>query len=99
MNNFIDGVVMTAFCISGLFFLRFWRKSRDRFFLLFALSFWIMGINRLFMVLIVSDRTVPNENHAGLYVIRLIAFAIVILAIIDKNRGSRSSVPPADGPP
>ncbi len=97
MNNFIDGAIMMGFCVGALCFLKFWRRTRDRFFLWFSLAFWIMAVNRLFMVILTPDRTVPNEHHALLYVVRLIAFAILLLAIVEKNRQPRGgAAPPID---
>lgn len=91
MNTFIDGAIMMAFCVAALCFLKFWRRTHDRFFLWFSLAFWIMAINRLFMVLLAPDRLVPDEKHAMLYVVRLVAFAILLLAIFEKNRKPRST--------
>ncbi len=36
-----------GFAVAGTFFLRFWRKTRDRLFILFALSFFLMAANRV----------------------------------------------------
>jgi hypothetical protein len=90
MNNFIDGAIMMGFCVAGLCFLKFWRRSRDRFFLWFSLAFWIMAVNRLFLMILSPDRRVPSEDHAILYVVRLVAFSILLLAIVEKNRKPRA---------
>lgn len=76
---------MGSFVI-GVFFLRFWRHGRDRFFLLFALSFFIEGLNRLGQGL----SSVPNEGNIERYSVRLAAFVLVLAAILHKNR-TRSS--------
>ncbi|HEY3243733.1 MAG TPA: DUF5985 family protein [Phycisphaerae bacterium] len=72
--------VMAAFVI-GLFFLRFWKKSRDRLFVYFSLAFWMMGLN--WVALAFSQR---DEAQTALYIIRLLAFGIILLGIWDKNR-------------
>ena len=85
LNYFINGAVMFAFLIAGLFFLRFWRKTRDRLFLLFAASFFVLGVNRLSL----SMTQPENEARNVFYIIRLIAFALILYAIIDKNRATK----------
>ena len=85
MNDVLIGGVATASIVAGLFFFRFWRTTRDRFFLFFALSFWIEGVNRLVLWHWVG----PNEDAPGYYLIRVIAYGLIIAAIIDKNRAPR----------
>lgn len=76
----IAGASAALAAVAALFFLRFWRQSRDRFFGLFAAAFALIAVNRL--VLTVVDR----EHDAWIYVIRLAAFLLIIVAIVDKNR-------------
>jgi hypothetical protein len=76
------GAVMMACFVASVFFLRFWRATHDRFFLFFAISFAIQGINRLMM----GFGNYSSENEPLIYGIRLIAFLIILYAIIDKNR-------------
>lgn len=71
--------------VAGLFFLRFWKRSRDRLFILFALAFWILAGQRLALAL-----TAKNiEDDTIFYVVRLLAFVLILVAIIDKNRSSK----------
>ena len=86
MILFLDGVIMMAFCTAGFLFLRFWSRTRDRLFMLFSLAFWIMAVNRLMLAFTEHGNAMPNEHRAGLYFVRLVAFGIVLAAIIDKNR-------------
>jgi hypothetical protein len=88
LNAFINGAVMMGFCVAGLFFLRFWRKTRDRLFLLFAASFFVLGANRFGLSLTEPD----YERRDLFYLVRLIAFALILFAIIDKNRAARRKV-------
>jgi hypothetical protein len=90
MNDFLVGGISTASLAAGLFFFRFWRTSRDRFFLFFALSFWIEGVNRL----LVFDWVGPAEDAPVYYIVRLVAYGLIIAAIVDKNRARRPSRPP-----
>ena len=89
INDILVGGIATASLAAGLFFLRFWRTTGDRFFLFFAFSFWIEGINRLVLWHWVG----PNEDAAGYYLIRVIAYGLIIAAIVDKNRARSHRVP------
>jgi hypothetical protein len=85
MENFLSGAVAMASLVAGLFFFRFWWKSRDRFFLYFAVSFWLEGVNRSYLVL-------GGEMQGAFpvyYGIRLISYGLILLAIWDKNRPLR----------
>ena len=85
MGPVLIGGIATACLVAALFFLRYWRVSRDRFFLLFALSFAIEGVNRVVLYLYVG----PDEYGPFYYLIRLVAYGLILAAIIDKNRGPR----------
>ena len=83
MNELLAGGIATASLVAGLFFLRFWRQTRDRFFLFFAFSFLIEGLNRFALY------TLAGLNDAApiYYIIRLVAYGLIVVAIVDKNRG------------
>ena len=89
MNELLAGGIATASLIAGLFFLRFWRQTRDRFFLFFALSFLIEGVNRFVLYAMAG----LNDQHPIYYVIRLVAYGLIIWAIIDKNLKNRGGRP------
>jgi hypothetical protein len=82
MNQMLIGAIAIASFTVGLFFLRFWRTTCDRFFLFFALSFWIEGVNR------VLQGTIEGwgEESPACYLVRLLAYGLIIVAILDKNR-------------
>jgi len=82
VNNVILGAVAMGSLLAALFFLRFWRTTGDRFFLLFALAFAIDAVNRC----ILSVIGVSAEYEPLFYGSRLITFGLIIIAIIDKNR-------------
>jgi hypothetical protein len=71
-----------GYLVAGLFFLRFWRQTHDRLFLIFSVSFWMLGIQRL---LLGAAEPAP-ESRTGFYLIRLAAFLLILSAIVDKNR-------------
>jgi hypothetical protein len=69
MNQMLTGAIAVASLLVGLFFFRFWRHTRDRFFLYFALSFWLEAANRVALAMWAG----ANENAALFYSNRLIA--------------------------
>lgn len=81
MEHFIRGAIAMGFAVAGLFFLRFWKETRDRLFGFFALAFFVLSINRAVITFAGLNSDVPYT----LYVIRLIAFLIILYAIVDKN--------------
>lgn len=81
MEEFIMGTIAMASLTAGLFFLRFWKETGDRLFAIFAFAFWLLALTRV--MLTVSAH--PTEHHF-IYWIRLVAFGLILFAIIDKNR-------------
>jgi hypothetical protein len=80
--DLMSGAIVMGYAVAGLFFLRFWRQTRDRLFLIFAIAFWLLGAQRLALVLTAQ----LIESHTWLYLVRLFAFLLIFLAIVDKNR-------------
>ncbi len=81
MFDFVSGLITMGFLISGLFFLRYWQRSRDFLFLAFALAFWLLAANQALLVLTQT----MIEERSWIYLLRLLAFALIIFAIIRKN--------------
>jgi hypothetical protein len=81
----ISGAIVMGYAVVGLFFLRFWRETRDRLFLIFSVAFFILALQQ---VLLVFTRHMV-ESATGLYLMRLFAFLLILGAIADKNRGGR----------
>ena len=82
MEEFIMGAIGMASTVVSLFFLRFWRDTGDRLFALFSLSFFLLGITRVGLAL--SPDYIEGSTHW--YWVRLVAFLIILAAIVDKNR-------------
>ena len=82
MIDLLSGILVALDAVAGLFFLRFWRASRDRLFALFGAAFFILAVQRL---LLSVTRSV-FEDQVAFYTLRLLAFVIIIVAIVDKNR-------------
>ena len=89
LNLMLIGAITMACFTASLFFLRFWRTTRDRFFLFFAISFAMEGCARILVGLTLDS----SEQQPLFYLIRLVAFLIILYAIIDKNLGKRSRKP------
>jgi len=86
MKVFVWGVLAMASLVVALFFLRYWRATRERLFVFFSLAFLGMAVN--WTVLAVVNHPVDEAGQEHAYVIRLVAFVILIIGIIDKNRRS-----------
>lgn len=82
IDGFLLGVIAACSIIAGVFFLRFWRDTRDSLFLAFAAAFIIEGLNRAAMLLLQQ----PNEGHLWVYLVRFFAFLLIIAGIVAKNR-------------
>ena len=85
LRGFLLGVIAASSMVAGLFFIRFWRETRDTLFLAFACAFLIEGLNRT-AVLFLSD---PSEGSPWVYIVRLIAFLLILAGILKKNYGAR----------
>lgn len=79
MNDFLHGAITLASLAISLFFLRFWRSTRERLFLLFSAAFWLLALHWMLASLWPS---LTGPAH----VLRFIAFALIALAVLDKNR-------------
>jgi len=82
LNDFLSGAVTFGFLVAGLFFLSFWKKTRDPLFISFALAFWLLGLNQA----LIAITDIPVEERSWLYLLRLAAFGLIIVSIIRKNR-------------
>lgn len=95
MNSieFISGIYMATFAASGVFFLKFWLASRDRFFLYFCLACWLLAIERVALLFVGGYAMLPHavsgEARSYVHIFRLVAFALMLIAVIRKNRVSK----------
>lgn len=81
LNGFLLGVIATASFTAGLIFLKYWRRTRDSLFLSFAIAFIVEAANRTCLLFI--DK--PNEGKPVIYLVRLVVFMVLLIAIIRKN--------------
>jgi uncharacterized membrane protein HdeD (DUF308 family) len=82
LEGFLLGVIVTASLAAAAFFFKFWKRTRDSLFLAFGAAFLIEGLNR--MAFLLMER--PNEGSPAIYTVRLLAFLLIVAAIIRKNR-------------
>lgn len=86
MTELLSGILTAGYALAGLHFLKFRQKTGDRLFLIFAIAFWVLAIQRVSLVLL-SD---VEEAIVYLYMLRVVAFVLIIGAIVDKNRAGNA---------
>ena len=79
---FLQSITATGGWVAGVFFARFFRESRDRLFVFFAIAFWLLAIS--WGLLALFDPT--DEARPYVYGLRLVAFGLIIVGMLDKNR-------------
>jgi hypothetical protein len=85
LTSFLAGATVMGFALAGLFFLRFWTRTRDQLFLAFTLSFWLLGISQALL----TFSNVPVEERTPLYLLRLAAFMLILVAVWRKNAAAK----------
>jgi|1185.fasta_scaffold152275_2 hypothetical protein len=89
ISQFISGAVMMGFILIGYFFFRFWRKTHDSLFAVFAASFWVLAIERILLLITVSglaQHSALEEFRPYVYWVRFSAFMLIIIGFYLKNR-------------
>jgi hypothetical protein len=79
---FLQAVNATAALIAGLFFMRFWRDSRDSLFAFFGAAFWLLALSWALLAFVGPT----DESRPYIYAIRLVAFGLLIVGMVNKNR-------------
>ena len=82
LSDFLSGAIVMGFIVSGLFFLRFWKRTGETLFIAFALAFWLLGLTQALL----SFTDIPVEERSWLYLLRLAAFLLILASIWIKNR-------------
>ena len=83
VNMFLAGMVCAGFLLAGLFFARFWVRSRDSLFLAFTAAFWLLALNQALVALVPE----PEDKQTWFYLLRVAAFLLIAVAIVRKNAG------------
>lgn len=81
MSDFLTGIVAMGFSVASVFFLRFWVRTQDSLFMIFAVSFGLLALEQG----LVAWQGVYREEHAWTYLLRLAAFVLIIVAVVRKN--------------
>jgi uncharacterized membrane protein len=82
MDPFLSGAVVMGFAVACLLFLSYWRRTRQRLFLTFAASFFLLAVNYAWLAI----TEIPVEERSPLFLVRLLAFGLIIVAIYQSNR-------------
>ena len=85
MIDFLSGAVTLAYILASTYFVHFWRRTADRLFLAFALAFALLALNQLAVFVMGVD----DERYNYAYVLRVLGFVLILLAIVDKNWSAR----------
>jgi hypothetical protein len=83
--SYLGGAVTLGYLVAGAFFLRFWRKTRDRLFFAFAFAFALLSVNQVFSTFLGAG----DENVVYAYLLRVLGFILILAAIVDKNLSTR----------
>ena len=81
MRAFVAGLLTMGYLVAALYFLRFWKRSGERLFVFFALAFALLATQRMGLILLTFDST-------WLYALRLLAFVLLLVGILEKNRSA-----------
>ena len=84
---FFAGALAMGFLVASAFFARFWRRTGDGLFAAFAAAFALMALNQALVGLL----AIPREERSPIFALRLLAFLLIIGAVLWKNLGSRRS--------
>jgi len=86
---FLSGMTTMGFVVASVFFMKFWRRTRDPLFATFGTAFFLLAINQAAIAL----SSIPTEEQIWIYALRITAFGLLISAIIRKNVGGGRSGP------
>jgi hypothetical protein len=87
IEDFLGGAIAMGFAIAALFFLKFWRRTREGLFLAFSASFLLLAVNQALLTL----SGIPVEERSWLYLLRLAAFMLILVAMWWQNRRGRNA--------
>lgn len=92
LTYYFSGIACATFGLAGLFFLKFWKVSRDPFFLVLCATCWLLVIERnlgVVLHLIFPPEVVSSDGvRSAIYLSRLLGFGILLTAIVLKNRSA-----------
>ena len=92
MILFLSGLVTAGYLVAGLFFLKFWARTRDLLFAIFAIAFWMLALDELLLAAL----ALPPAQRGWTFLVRLAAFSLLTVAIAYKNAAARRDANRAD---
>jgi hypothetical protein len=84
MIEMLSGALLFSYFIAGIHFVRFWRRTSDKLFLHFAVAFWLFALNQI----VASIPVVTDETAGYEYLLRVLGFIVILVAIAEKNFGA-----------
>lgn len=81
LSTFVAGVIASGYLVAGVYFLKFWHRTRDALFLAFSVAFTLLALNQFLL----AASNIPREEQSWIFVLRLVAFVLIALAIVYKN--------------
>jgi hypothetical protein len=88
LKEFLLGALVMGDLAAGLFFVRYWKVTGDRFFLFFAWSFALGAVSRALLAAHIAN----SEAEPLIYSVRLLSYLVILLGIADINRSSIKKV-------
>jgi hypothetical protein len=82
---FVLGLIVMGYLVAGVFFLRFWRRTGDGLFGAFAAAFFLFALNQTLVAL----SGLEGDERGWIYLLRLAAFTLIIIAVLRKNVRAR----------
>jgi len=81
LDNFLLGFIPACSLVAGIYFLRFYRSTRDPLFLAFLVFFVVQGCTSAATL----ELPQPNLGSPMIFLIRLLSVLLVLGAILWKN--------------
>jgi uncharacterized membrane protein HdeD (DUF308 family) len=81
LKGLLLGAVAVSSAVLGLFFLRFWKVTRDQLFVMFACAFGLDAVSRILTAVIAP----ASDDHPLLYGLRVFAYGCIIVGVVRKN--------------
>jgi uncharacterized membrane protein HdeD (DUF308 family) len=81
LGPFLLGAMSVANAVVALFFLRYFRDTKDTLFLYFAAAFALEACNRT----VLAFSPTPDEGSPAIYLLRAFAYSLILLGIYRKN--------------
>jgi hypothetical protein len=84
LGMFLLGGLAMGDLIAAMFFAKYWKTTKDRFFFYFTVSFGVEVVCRYLLMY----TTFNSESEPLVYSLRLLSYTIILVGIADKNRRS-----------